>query len=111
MNVTDARTLSNPEVSKLSAKLVGALERELRGMMLNNDDAALVLLAAAHGRARAANWSKEELFNRAAGVWDHCEQGREPMRTSLDFDVRPLPQRLFQEAGRVLNPQVSKGPR
>ena len=89
------RTLSNPEVSKLAGVLVQRLEVELRGMMLGNDDAALVLLAAAHGRARAANWTRDGLVNRAAAVWESCEEGREPMRTSLDFDVPKSPDATF----------------
>lgn len=97
----DAQTLSNPEVSLLATKLVQRLELELRGMMLNNHDAALVLLAAAHGRARAANWTRDGLVGRAATVWEECEHGREPMRTSLDFDVRDLPMRLFLDSNRV----------
>jgi hypothetical protein len=101
----ESRTLSNPEVSKLAAKLVQRLEVELRGMMLTNPDAALVLLAAAHGRARASGWSSEELVRRAAATWDHCDQGREPVKRSLDFNVRDLPQRLFLDAGRVGSPK------
>jgi hypothetical protein len=97
----DARTLSNPEVALLARKLVQALELELRAQMLNNHDAALVLLAAAHGRARAADWKRDELVGRAAMVWEECERGREPMRTSVDFDVRDLPMRLFLDANRV----------
>lgn len=97
----DERTLSNPEVSKLATKLAQRLEIELRGMMLTHADASLVLLAAAHGRARAAGWNAEELVRRAAATWDHCEHGREPVKRSLDYDVRDLPQRLFLDSGRV----------
>lgn len=99
--VNDARTLSNPEVSVLARMLIQRLELELRQMMLNNDDAALVLLAAAHGRARAANWTRDGLVGRAAAVWEECERGREPMRMSLDYDVRDLPMRLFLDSNRV----------
>jgi len=104
--INDARTLSNPEVSKLATRLVERIELELRGMMLSETDAAFVLLAAAHGRSRAAGWTREELVMRAAGIWEHCDQGREPVKKPVDFDVRPLPPRLFQDANRVAKPTL-----
>ena len=118
----EPRTLSNPEVSKMAGVLVQRIEVELRGLMLGNDDAALVLLAAAHGRARAANWTRDGLVNRAAMVWESCEEGREPMRTSLTstsvispcdfFSTRTASKKATQnESPRLLEQQQPRGTR
>lgn len=93
-------TDKNEQIRLFAARLCDVMDRELGAMMLSKQDECGVLLAAAHGRARDAEMTPEKLVNLARFIWDMCEQGRKPVTRSVDFEVKDLPQKIFDAAGR-----------
>lgn len=79
----------NNEVSRIAQKIVVTLRTELEGSLLDAGDQCMIVLSAAFGLARRAGWTREQLVQRAAMVWDQTERGTERKRADMphDFDL------------------------
>ena len=65
------------ETAPVTGKIVDIINREFSaGLMLSKEDEVLILLAAAHGKAKAAGFSREKLQALASNVWTIADDAR-----------------------------------